>query len=163
MSSPFNCNPIIPPTPVTPPSGVDNCKAAIINQDTCTGPQGTTGSQGTQGTQGIQGLQGLQGSGVNTACCCWIGLNYIYVYTGEGYSEGYQVYTECWENPIIIWQVLVDEVWEDLDPQPTPNNILFSAYNNPEGVAPGAYRVKVPSTNPICCDKYSPIVQIYAV
>ena len=123
------------------------------------GRQGTQGIQGIQGRQGIQGLQGIQGPGVSTACCCWIGTQFTSYEDPETLvlTDAYRVYTECGENPTIIWQELSGGGWTNLSPQPSPINYLLST------VGPGSYRAKIAATADSCCDTYSTIVQFFAL
>ena len=123
------------------------------------GRQGTQGIQGIQGRQGIQGLQGIQGPGVSTACCCWIGTQFTSYEDPETLvlTDAYRVYTECGENPTIIWQELSGGGWTNLSPQPSPSNYLLST------VGPGSYRAKIAATADSCCDTYSTIVQFFAL
>lgn len=144
----------------TGPAGAQgmNGTAAAQGATGQTGPQGLQGYTGATGLQGAVGSQGTAGTSP-TNCCCWVGLEYSSYEDPESavITDAYRAYTECGEDPTIVWQELILGVWTDLSPQPSPSNYLLST------VGTGSYRVKIPASSQQCCDTYSTIVQFFAL
>lgn len=136
------------PPGATGPAGAQGTSGTAAAQG-ATGGTGAQGLQGYTGATGLQGSQGIQGPGASLACCCWASI--ILTESVESVTNNAWLFTECdLEAATIRWQAYGEGSWIDLDPQPSPLNLLPIT-------DPGYYRVEI-SGRPGCCDVYSNVV-----